>query len=78
MHVIPNIVLGCPMVLEFLEYLELFWIFFGSGNVLEKIHFFRIVLELFLNSEFLTTTFLSYNFSTCSLLGSPISDKKLF
>ena len=58
MHVIPNIVSGCPVVLEFLEYLELFWIFFGSGNVLEKIPFFRIILELFLNLEFLTTTFL--------------------
>ena len=48
---------GCPMVLEFLELLELFWIFFGTGNVLEKTHFFRLVLELFLNSEFLQSFF---------------------
>ena len=45
------------MVLEFLELLELFWIFFGTGNVLEKTHFFRLVLELFLNSEFLQSFF---------------------
>ena len=49
---------GWPTVLEFLEFLELFWIFFGTGNVLEKSHFFRLVLELFLNSEFLTSDFL--------------------
>ena len=34
---------GWPKVLEFLE---LFWNFFGTGNVLEKSHFFRLVLEL--------------------------------
>ena len=67
---------GCPMVLEFLEFLELFWIFFGTGNFFEKIHFFRIVLELFLNSEFLKTNFLGYNFSSRCLFGYPICDKK--
>ena len=56
-------VTGWPTVLEFLEFLELFWNFFGTGNVLEKSHFFRLVLELFLNSEFLTSDFLGYNIS---------------
>ena len=65
------------MVLEFLEFLELFWIFFGTGNFFEKIHFFRIVLELFLNSEFLKTNFLGYNFSSRFLFGYPICDKKM-
>ena len=54
---------GWPTVLEFLEFLELFWNFFGTGNVLEKSHFFRVFLELFLNSEFLTSNFLGYNIS---------------
>ena len=37
---------GWPTVLEFLEFLELFWNFFGFGNVLEKkSHFFSLVLE---------------------------------
>ena len=35
--------------------------FFGTGNVLEKIQFFMLVLELFLKSEFLTINFLGYN-----------------
>ena len=48
---------GWPTVLEFLE---LFWNFFGTGNVLEKSHFFRLVLELFLTSDFL-----GYNISGC-------------
>ena len=65
-------------VLEFLEFLELFWNFFGTGNVLEKSHFFRLVLELFLNSEFLTSDFLSYNISGCPLFGSPICEKIIF
>ena len=65
-------------VLEFLEFLELFWNFFGTGNVLEKSHFFRLVLELFLNSEFLTSDFLGYNISGFPLFGSPICEKILF
>ena len=67
-----------PTVLEFLEFLELFWNFFGTGNVLEKSHFFRLVLELFLNSEFLASDFLGYNISGCPLFGSPICEKILF
>ena len=46
-----------------LQFLELFWISFGTGNVLEKILFFRVILELLLNSEFLTVNFLGYNIS---------------
>ena len=42
---------GWPMALEFLEFLELFWIFFGTRNVLKKFHFFMLVLKLFVNSE---------------------------
>ena len=57
--------------------LELFWNFFGAGNILEKSHFFRLVLELFLNSEFLTSDFLGYNISGCPLFGSPICEKML-
>ena len=45
-------VLGCPMLLEFFEL------------YLEKSTFFRIVLESFLNSEFLTISFLGYNISS--------------
>ena len=67
-----------PTLLEFLEFLELFWNFFGTGNVLEKSHFFRLVLELFWNSEFLTSDFLGYNISSCPLFGSPICEKILF
>ena len=52
--------------------------FFGTRNVLEKIYFFRIVLELFLNSDFLTINFLGYNTSGCPLVGSPICDNILF
>ena len=48
-----------------------------TGNVLEKSHFFRLVLELFLNSEFLTSDFLGYNISGCPLSGSPICEKIL-
>ena len=51
------------MILEFLELLELFWIFFGTGNEPEKILFLRLALEFFLNSEFLTINFLGYNIS---------------
>ena len=71
-------VAGCPMALKFHEFLEMFWICFGAGNVLEKIHFFRLVLELFLNSEFLIINFLVYNISGCPLFGSLICDKILF
>ena len=39
-------------VLEFIEFLEFFWIFFGTWNILEKGHFFRLVLKLILNSNF--------------------------
>ena len=66
---------GWPTVLEFLEFLELFWNFFGTGNILEKSHFFRLVLELFLNSEFLRSDFLAYNISGFPLFGSPIFEK---
>ena len=74
-----------PMVLEFLEisnsrscsdFFEFF--FFGTGNVLEKIQFSRLVLELFLNSELLTTNFLGRNISGCPLFGSSICDKISF
>ena len=68
---------GCPIVLEFLEFLELFWIFFSTENILKKFHFFRLVLELFLNSKFLTISFLGYIF-VCPLFGSSICDKILF
>lgn len=51
------------MILEFLELLELFWIFFGTGNEPEKILFLRLALEFFLNSEFLTINFLGYDIS---------------
>ena len=44
--------IGWPQVLEFLEFRELFWIFFDTGNVLEEGHFTRIVLEIILNLEF--------------------------
>ena len=37
------------MALEFFEFCELFWIFFGTENILEKIHFFWLVLELILH-----------------------------
>ena len=67
-----------PTVLEFLEFLELFWNYFGTGNVLENSHFFRLVLELFLNSEFLMSDFLGYNISGCPLFRSPICEKILF
>ena len=36
-------------------------IFFGTGNVLEKIQFFMLVLEMFLKSEILTINILGYN-----------------
>ena len=66
---------GCPI----LEFFGLFWIYFGTGNVLEKIpFFFRLVLELFLNSEFLTIRFLCYSIYGCPLFGSPLCDKILF
>ena len=64
-------------VANFLEFLELFWNFFCTGNVLEKSHFFRLVLELFFNSEFLMSDFLGYNISGCPLFGSPICEKIL-
>ena len=65
----------CPI----LEFLGLFWIYVGTGNVLEKIpFFFRLVLELFLSSEFLTIRFLCYNIYGCPLLGFPLCDKILF
>ena len=56
----PHRVSVYPMILEFLEFLELFWFFFGTGNVLKKILFFRLVLELLLNSDFFTINFLGY------------------
>ena len=78
MHVIPFIKFqGVQLFQNFLNSLNCSGFFFGTGNVLEKIHFFRIVLELFLNSEFFTINFLGYNFSGCSLFGSPICNKIL-
>ena len=51
MHVIPYI--------EFqgAQWFCIFFFFLGTGNVLEKIHFFRLFLELFLNSDFWQSTF---------------------
>ena len=46
---------GCPIVLEFFEFLELFWIFFGTGNVLEKTPF-GIALQV----KIFTINFLHY------------------
>ena len=69
---------GGPMVLEFFEFCELFRIFFVTANILEKIPFFSLVLELILHSEFLTMNFLGYNISICPLFGSSICDKILF
>ena len=66
------------MALEFFEFCGLFWIFFGTGNILEKIHFFWLVLELIFHSEFLTMNFLGYNISSCPLFGSPMCGKILF
>ena len=67
-------VLGCSI----LEFLELFWTFFGTGNELEKIPFFRFVLELFLNSEFLTISFLGYSIYDCPLFRSSLLMKYYF
>ena len=55
----------CPVVLEFLEFLELFCAFFGTGSVLEKIHFFRLALELFTNSD--TYPYEFFKFSSSKL-----------
>ena len=49
-HCYHNI--GWPQVLEFLEFRELFWIFFDTGNVLEEGHLIRIFMEMFLNLDF--------------------------
>ena len=46
---------GCPIVLEFFEFLELFWIFFGTGNVLEKTPF-----GIALQDKIFTINFLHY------------------
>ena len=52
----------------------IFWIpwivlgFFGTGNILEKIQFFRLVLELFLNSIFLQSIFYVTTFPLASCL----------
>ena len=61
------------IVLDFFWYWKCTW-----KNVLEKSHFFSLVLEFFLNSEFLTSDFLGYNISGCPLFGSPICEKILF
>ena len=42
--------------------------FFGTGNILEKIQFFRLVLELFLNSIFLQSIFYVTKFPLASCL----------
>ena len=63
---------GCPMVLEFLEFFAFFWIFFGTGNVLEKNPLFQacsgIALEfrIFHNQRFRLQHF------GLPLFGSPI------
>ena len=36
---------GWPLALEFLEFFELFWNFFFASIILEKGHFFSLVLE---------------------------------
>ena len=43
---------GGPLVLEFLEFLEMFLYFFVSGIVFEKHHILAVVLEMFLKSYF--------------------------
>ena len=48
---------------------------FCTGNLLERIQFFRLVLELFVNSEFFNC--LDYTISSNPLFGFPISDKTL-
>ena len=69
---IVKAITGWPTVLEFLG---LFRNFFGTGNVLEKGHFFRLVLELFLNSEFLTSDFLGQQFWVAPCLDLPFVRK---
>ena len=61
-----------------LEFLELFWIllWYSTGTVFEKIPFFMLVLELFLNSEFLKINFLGRSIYDCLLFGSLLCDKK--
>ena len=76
MHVIPYIELQGAQSLNsldcsgFILVLEMF---------LKKfLFFFRLVLELFLSSEFLTIRFLCYNIYGCPLFGFPLCDKILF
>ena len=57
------------------EFLELFCTFFDTENQLQKVSFFRLVLQLFLNSEFLTINLLGYSIHDCSLFGSPLCDE---
>ena len=42
------------LVLEFLDFFELLYNFFDASNVLAKGRLFRLVLEFFLNSKFVT------------------------
>ena len=65
---------GC----QILEVLGLFWIFFGTANVLEKIPFFTFVAELLLNSKFLTINFFGYSIYDCPLFGSLLCNKTAF
>ena len=61
-----------------LEFLEVFWIllWYSTGTVFEKMPFLMLVLELFLNSEFLTINFLGHSIYDCLLFGSLLCDKK--
>ena len=52
MNDIDTVPTGWPLVLEFLEFLELFLNFFGSGIVLQKHHILTVALEMFLKSHF--------------------------
>ena len=42
-----------PLVIEFLDFLDLIRNFFGTSNGFEKCQFFTVVLKLFLNSKYL-------------------------
>ena len=61
---------GCPI----LKFLELFCICFGAGNEVEKIPFFRLVLEF----RIFDNELLGYSICGCPLFGSPLCDQILF
>ena len=77
MHRISFIALQGAQSLNFLN-CSGFFFFFGAGSELEKIPFVRLVLELFLNSEFLAINVLGYSIYDCPLFGSPLCDEILF